>query len=210
MRKVEQYNSKYPLAYYEVGKIYSFYGQTTNVGIKPATQLQINRYSSLLLEFVEEKDNDDNNEMNSVEREDRIGNKSKLNRYYAVVVDKINEKQAKIVVMFLNCHHGKETYLTKSYAVNYGCSTDGKNLMSASVTTDFSGFSASKKMIGGITRSSIDTNIKKTGGVTRLNKKAEVVSSSIGGITKIKQERYEKEKEQSNEQRVGGITRIKK
>ncbi len=124
VKKYENYNSAYPLAYYEVGKVYAFYG-TTGVCAEPAMDEQVNNFAVALDEI----------EVDTGVKLDAIKNVSNLHRYYAVVVAK---QDGSITVMFQNNDSdGTIGYLTKDYLVDAGCSTDGMDLMLASTATSY-------------------------------------------------------------------------
>ncbi len=119
----ENYNSAYPLAYYEIGKVYAFYG-TTGVCAEPATYAEVNNFAAVLDEI----------EVDTGVTDKAIANVSSLHRYYAVVVDK---QEGGITVMFQNNCDGTIGYLTKKYIVDAGCSTDGMDLMPTSISTSY-------------------------------------------------------------------------
>ena len=123
-KKIESYNASYPAAFYEIGTIYSFYGNMSSTGT-PAAQEYISRYSSAL------KSLDTQQKSNAIQpvkggAAKASGGKGGLTRYYAVVVSK---SATSIEIMFLNDDDGKESYLTRKYAVSKSCATDGKDLI---------------------------------------------------------------------------------
>lgn len=205
---IESYNSSYPLAYYEIGKVYIFYGKKTSIG-EVATSDQIKMYSSVLKELDEKEDSSIIKAVKNIRTSEKEFSRS-FNRFYAVVVDKINGKNPKIVVMFLN-RGGEETFLIRSYAVNFGCNTDGMDLMPVSTSVNIQ---KRCNKIGGITKVKTETkNI--VGGITRIRTKTE--SSIIGGITRVNREieiYNEKSKvelhNENSASHVGGVTRVKK
>lgn len=197
MRDIQKYNSSYPLAYYEIGTVYSFYGDGSITGT-PASSEIIQRYATVLNDLVSQEQENAIKPVKNLEVTNT--GRSGLQRFYAVIIDKIKSgKDAKIVVMFRNKNGDKIEYYTKQYAVNYsGCETDGKDLMPASNHLDI-GIKSNNK-IGGITKVRTD---KKVGGITKVRIDAELTqissTSSVGGITKVRKE-----------ERVGGITRVKR
>ena len=195
MRKYDSYAASYPLAYYELGTIYSFYGQTSLTGT-PATAGQILKYSSILQEL----EADDSSFMGSYSTKSSTGQTNgAIGRYYAVVVDKVNAgKDSYIVVMLCNKNNGRTEYYTRKYAVNSSCFTDSKNLMQPSTHLSFSTNknvsqqSTVSAKVGGITKAETS---KKVGGITRADSEVKETSTSVGGITI------------ANKKKVGGITR---
>ena len=213
MKNIESYNSSYPLAYYEIGTVYSFYGQLSAKGT-PAPSNAIQKYASILNALVvEEHQSAIKPVKSSVSTDTRCG---KLNRFYAIVIEKLKSgNNAYIVVMLCNKHNGKFEYYTRKYSVNYGCATDGKDLMPTTTHLDFESKINSK--VGGITL--VGKN-EKVGGVTRANSK-NTSTASVGGITKIHQTSSHSTGVTNTsakiggvtlvrEQKVGGITRAKK
>lgn len=201
MKNIESYNSSYPLAYYEVGTVYSFYGQTSAKGT-PATSDVIQKYASALSTLViEEEKSAIKPVKGSSVTATRCGG---LNRFYAVVIDKVKSgSSAYIVVMLCNKYNGRSEYYTRSYSVNNGCTTDGKDLMPASAHLGFESKNAYK--VGGITLVSKD---KKVGGITRSNEKNNS-TSSVGGITKVHSSDNHSTGLTSVSTKVGGITLVK-
>lgn len=211
-KNIESYNSSYPLAYYEIGNVYAFYGFKKAKG-KPASEELIKQFSSVLwdLELYEESD-----VIKPVKSEKMVTKSSHLNRFYAVVVGKEDNK---IIVMFRNVDNGHVSFLTRAYAVSYGCETDGKDLMPTSLSTNISGIRGNVSKIGGITYARNADEERKVGGITKTGNRN---SSAIGRITKIKKD-YSKKIESviiqtqtdrklgdaTRSSRVGGITRVK-
>lgn len=137
MKKYESYAASYPLAYYELGTIYSFYGQTNSTGTL-ATAEQIRKYASVLQELEA-----DESTINGVYNNSTTATAGRpsgaIGRYYAVVVDKVNAgSNSYIVVMLCNKNNGRTDYYTRKYAVNSSCFTDSKNLMQPSTHLSFS------------------------------------------------------------------------
>ena len=213
MENIESYNSSYPLAYYEVGTVYSFYGPASAKGT-PAPSDAVQKYASLLNALVvgEQESAIKPVKGSAATATGRGG----LNRFYAVVIEKIKSgSSAKIVVMLCNKYNGKSEYYTRKYSVNHGCETDGKDLMPTSAHLDFESKISGK--VGGIT---LAGKGKKVGGVTRANGK-NTSTSSVGGITKVHQPSNQSAGGSNastkvggvtlvREQKVGGITRAKK
>lgn len=201
MKNIESYNSSYPLAYYEVGTVYSFYGQASAKGT-PATSDAIQKYAYVLNELV------------AIEQESAIKpvkgsattatRRSGLKRFYAVVIEKVKSgSSAYIVVMLCNKYNGRSEYYTRKYSVNHGCATDGKDLMPASAHIDFESKSAGK--VGGIT---LAGKGEKVGGITRANGK-NTSTSSVGGITKVHSSGNQSTGISTGSAKVGGITLVK-
>lgn len=194
MKKYDSYAASYPLAYYELGTIYSFYGQASSTGT-PADADQIRKYSSILQEL----EADDSTFVgNHGAKPSTSQTNSAIGRFYAVVVDKvIAGNNSHIVVMLCNKNNGRTEYYTRKYAVNSSCFTDSKNLMQPSTHLSFS---TDKKnfqqpttgtKVGGITKAETS---KKVGGITRADSETKETSTSVGGITIATK-------------KVGGITR---
>ena len=102
-----------------------------------------------------------------------------------------------IVVMFLNKYEGQNNYCLKEYAVNFGCDTDGKNLMS--VNSHFDAKSETKRKTGNITKTKAK---KQAGNITRVRYNVPQ-PIGVGQITKV-------ESNDTKEPKVGGITLVKK
>lgn len=202
MKNIESYNSSYPLAYYEVGTVYSFYGQVSAKGT-PATTDLIQKYASVLNALVVDKQENSIKPVKSTSATST--SRSGMNRFYAVVIDKVKcGSSAYIVVMLCNKYNGRSEYYTRKYSVNYGCATDGKDLMTASAYLDFKSKISGK--VGGIT---LAGKVGKVGGVTRANDK-NTSTSSVGGITKVRQSDTHSTGVANSGTKVGGITRSKK
>lgn len=207
-KKIESYNASYPAAFYEVGTIYSFYGNMNSTGTL-ATQEYISRYSSALKSLeTQQKSNAIQPVKGGFAK--ASGGKSGLTRYYAVVVSK---SATSIEIMFLNDDNGKESYLTRKYAVSKSCATDGKDLMAPTTKTNVSGVQGGTQKIGGITRVQNNGGSGKVGGITKAGQTS-TASASVGGITRIKNQSASGAStpttDSQTESRVGGITRMKK
>ena len=203
MENYASYNSSYPLDYYEVGTVYAFYGRV-GVSADVADEEYVAQYAHCLRAInVEDMESGVANALQPVVR-NRPGvkisvNSNELIRFYAVVVDKeYAGGKAYIVVMFCSKDNGQREYYTKSYAVSYGCETDGKNLMP--VKDSFSIKSKVRKKAGNITKAE---SSKKVGSVTKAVKK-QIKSSSVGQVTQMPKVEAEPVK------KVGGITLAKK
>ena len=216
MKNIESYNSSYPLAYYEVGMVYSFYGQASAKGT-PASSDSIQKYAPTLDALVIE-------ELESAIKPVKgtaatSAGRGGMNRFYAVVIDKVRAgNSAYIVVMLCNKYNGKSEYYTRKYSVNYGCATDGKDLVPVSTHLGFESKINSK--IGGVTRV---TEGNKVGGITRANGKNSSITS-VGGITKVHSSNIQNQSASNSpsstskvggitlvrERKIGGITRAKK
>ena len=57
MATIESYNASYPLSYYQIGNVYSFYGTKNAKMAEPATDEQIRKYSNKLIELEQERTN---------------------------------------------------------------------------------------------------------------------------------------------------------
>ena len=178
-KKIESYSASYPAAFYEIGTVYSFYGNMNSTGT-PATQEYINRYSSALKSLETQQKS---NAVQPVKggSAKASGGKGGLTRYYAVVISK---SATSIKIMFLNDDDGKESYLTRKYAVSKSCATDGKDLMAPSTRTNVSGVQGGTLKIGGITKVQGGGN-GKVGGITRVDQNT-TTSANVGGITRMK------------------------
>lgn len=207
-KKIESYNASYPAAFYEIGTIYSFYGNMNSTGT-PATQEYISRYSSALKSLETQQKS---NAIQPVKggSAKASGGKSGLTRYYAVVVSK---SATSIEIMFLNDDNGKESYLTRKYAVSKSCATDGKDLMAPTTKTNVSGVQGGTQKIGGITRVQNNGGSGKVGGITKAGQTS-TASANVGGITRIKNQSSSSASTPTTASqtapRVGGITRMKK
>ena len=207
MKKIESYNASYPAAFYEIGTIYSFYGKKSSEGTS-ASRAYIDSYSAVL------KDLEAQQKANAIQPvkgglANISGGKKGLNRYYAVVVSK---SATFIEIMFLNGKNGNESYLTRKYAVNKSCSTDGKDLMTPTTRIKVSRVQGGAAKIGGVTRLQSESN-SKVGGITRTGQNS-AIAANVGGITRIKDRHSDNDSSFEvpgrNEAKVGGITRIKK
>ncbi|MBR2894117.1 MAG: hypothetical protein IKC03_00475 [Oscillospiraceae bacterium] len=202
MKYIESYNSSYPLAYYEIGNVYSFYGPAYAKGT-PANADAIKKYASVLNELVEEEQESAIKPIKGTASSSSV-RRGGFNRFYAVVIDKVKSgNSAYIMVMLCNKHNGKSEYYTRKYSVNFGCTTDGKDLMPASAHLDFESKISGK--VGGITLAGRD---EKTGGITRANGKHSS-PPSIGGITRTHQSGNQDSGTAHSGARVGGITLVK-
>ncbi len=203
MENYASYNSSYPLDYYDVGTIYAFYGRV-GVSADVADEEYVAKYAhclraisadgieSIAANALQPVVRNRPQVKSSVKRDELI-------RFYAVVVDKeYAGGKAYIVVMFCSKENGQREYYTKSYAVSYGCETDGKNLMP--VKDSFNIKTPTKKRVGNITKAEVS---KKVGSVTKA-KKNPIKSSSVGQITQMPKAEAEPA------QKVGGITLAKK
>ena len=200
MNKIQPYNSKYPLNYYEIGKVYSFYARHGIKG-KPASQKIVDSFEKYL-KAVLGKESEQKENVNTLQtivgKKDANAVRSDLGRFYAVVVDKVEEASNDyIVVMFLNKYEGQNNYCLKEYAVNFGCDTDGKNLMS--VNSHFDAKSETKRKTGNITKTKAK---KQAGNITRVRYNVPQ-QIGVGQITKV-------ESNDTKEPKVGGITLVKK
>lgn len=203
----ENYNASYPLAYYEIGTIYGFYGSNSS-NAKLATPDQIRKFSSILNELEE---NENANVIKPVRNNgESVRKKSKLQRYYAVVIEK---KQNSIVAMFRNSDNGKNSFLIKRYIVSSSCSTDGKDLMPVQTSSSYNAKADIQKKVGGITKVENRTSQeKKIGGITRVGTKNASITG-VGGITRSNKNLILGNSHTASTQlvdKVGGVTRVKK
>lgn len=174
--KIESYNASYPLAYYDIGTVYSFYGRPILTG-KYASAEYIRKYSAMLLSLTEREKN---NAIKPVSSSSKSNSKHLLERYYAVVVDKINNKTPKIEVMFIANNDGHYEYLLRSYIVSKGCATDGIDLMPVSSTASGKNLKENAgSKTGGIT---LDEPSGRRGGIT-LDEGTRSKIKGVGGIT---------------------------
>ena len=208
MRDIQKYNSSYPLAYYEIGTVYSFYGGDSITGT-PASSEIIQRYATVLNDLVSQEQENAIKPVKNLEATNT--GRSGLHRFYAVIVDKVKSgKDVKIVVMFRNKNGDKIEYYTKQYAVNHsGCETDGKDLMPTSDHLDL-GLKSNNK-IGGVAKIRKDDNV---GGVAKIqtykdgNEFTQIPSgSSIGGVARVRQS--DRQVTESHDI-VGGVARVRK
>lgn len=213
MKNIESYNSSYPLAYYEEGTVYSFYGQASAKGT-PAPVDAIQKYASHLNALIVEEQK---SAIKPVKGSATTATgRGGLNRFYAVVIEKIKSgSSAYIVVMLCNKCNSKTEYYTRKYSVNHGCTTDGRDLMPTSAHLDFE-----SKISGKVGRITLAGKSEKIGGVTRANGK-NTSTLSVGGITKVHEPCNQSAGSTNTstkvggvtllrEQKVGGITRAKK
>ena len=126
MSHIESYNASYPLSYYKIGTVYSFYGTSNTANTTHATDEQIRRYSDKLIALEQEEAQNAIQPVAGSRTSAYIRNG--MSRYYAVVV----EKTTGISVMFINRDSGTTEYLLKKYPVSthtsYGSDkTDGKS-----------------------------------------------------------------------------------
>lgn len=175
-QRIESYKGSYPLAYYEVGTVYSFYGTNNNIGTY-ATNDQIRRYSGVLRELDQEYSA---NVIKPVSSGNSKSNGGHLNRYYGVVVNKLNEYTPKIEVMYIVNVNGHREYGVKRYAVSRSVTTDGKDIMPISTALDGKNLTGKDgvQRAGGIT---LDEGERK-GGIT-LDEVAHRRGKGVGGIT---------------------------
>lgn len=207
--KIESYNASYPAAFYEIGTVYSFYGNTRSSGT-PAAQEYISHYSAALKSLESPQKTNAIQPVKSSGPVKTSRNKGRLTRYYAVVVSK---SATSIEIMFLNDDNGRESYLTRKYAVSKSCATDGKDLMTPSTKTNVNGLRGSTQKTGGITRLQNNSNTEKVGGITKAGQTS-MASANVGGITRMKTQSTGDTSMPASTYpaapKVGGITRMKK
>ena len=202
MRNIDSYDSRYPLEYYEIGTIYSFYCSSIAGKFKKADSEYISKYSSKLLELQKEENT---NVIQSVKAQSSKLFSKSLQRFYGIVIAK--PRNVMLKVMFIGIHDGINNFFTKDYIINsWGCFSDEKELMpiSSSVKYKDTVYGDTTK-VGGITRENSSSDV---GGITR-NKTNDNSTSGIGGITQT-QNNNKPIFSNSNEDNVGGITRAKK
>ena len=185
--KYEVYKSTYPLSYYEIGTIYSFYGKRENTNnLKIASEEEIQKYSHLL-DQLESKDS--NTAIKAVKaRGEGSENNSEKIRYYGVVVDKERgEKYQQIVVMMSNYYDGNKLYLIQKYSVGLketeAIKLDGEDLIPVS---DHAEFRFEKNINDfGVTRITRTNNNENNGitGITRVSED-KVFAKGVTGITR--------------------------
>lgn len=193
---IEVYKAKHPLNYYEVGTVYAFYGKKDMKGQLASTD-EIKKFSGALREVAVPKEQNESKKVKT-----RLAHPicEKLERFYAVVTEKIGGTHSKIGVMFWNESNGEKSCYVKKYAVGSSpCWTDGKNLMpvSASTKSRWNNNEISANKVGGITKSN-DT-LSGVGGITRSTKNTDT-PTGIGGITRSTENT-------DTPTGVGGITR---
>ena len=179
MSHIESYNASYPLSYYKIGTVYSFYGTSNTANTTHATDEQIRRYSDKLIALEQEEAQNAIQPVAGSRTSAYIRNG--MSRYYAVVV----EKTTGIIVMFINRDSGKTEYFLKKYAVSHPVDLDGKDLMPVSTHTSYGsdktdGKSNSKP--GQLTRATRD---EKVGQLTHRhsNENPSAGSNSVGQLT---------------------------
>ena len=179
MSHIESYNASYPLSYYKIGTVYSFYSTSNPSNTTPATAEQISRYAGKLTALEQE---DAGNAIQPVAGgSPSAPSWNGMSRYYAVVV----EKNAGIIVMFINRDSGKTEYLLRKYAVSHPVSLDGKDLMPVSTYTRYGTENTDGKLNrkpGQLSRAKRD---EKVGQLTRSrsNESPAAGSGSVGQLT---------------------------
>lgn len=206
--EIEPYKSTYPIAYYDIGTVYSFYGRRECAGAI-APEMYVKQYAYLLDQL---EDEESNNVIKSVQTR---GEKStSMIRYYGVVVDKSSDSYPSIKVMTLNIKDGCKIYQIKSYSVGRknteAISTDGKNLMTASAKADIEiTGNISTKVTSGITRVDKANTNKSVTGVTRVPSEVKSQPKGVSGVTRLYKEAVEVSHVANEISSVTGITRAK-
>ena len=206
----DSYNSSYPLAFYEVGTVYAFYG-ACKLNVEPAKVEYVKKYAQAL-ENLEQSGSA--KAIQPVAQRDNSSVQIKgMHRFYAVVVDKEygHGKSPKIVVMFRN-GSDNVSYLMKKYAVDHDCSTNGMDLMPVQSRTNYRTNGTSLGKVGGITRAISSSTNNSIGGITRMATPTQGVSG-IGGITRVDRNVNQPDTQTGKAQvpsKVGGITRVNK
>lgn len=184
MNQIESYNASYPLSYYKIGTVYSFYGTSNMLNTTPASAEQISRYSGKLLAMEQEEAR---NAIKPVTRSaTTTARRSGMSRYYAVVVDKVSsQKSSGITVMFINRDAGETEYLLKKYAVSHPVHLDGKDLMPVSTHTSYGIEKSDRKhdsKLGQLTKAVKGENV---GQLTHSGRKANSATTSraVGQLT---------------------------
>ena len=108
MRNIDSYDSRYPLEYYEIGTIYSFYCSSIAGKFKKADSEYISKYSSKLLELQEEENT---NVIQSVKTQSSKLFSKSLQRFYGIVIAK--PRNVMLKVMFIGIHDGINNFFTK-------------------------------------------------------------------------------------------------
>ena len=208
MEIIESYNASYPLSYYSIGTVYSFYGAKDAKMAEPATDEQIRKYSNKLIGLEQEMSSNAIKPSNSTPFSTEtpystIANK--FARYYAVVVKKESDaKSTGIYVMFINKSDGAQQFLIKKYGVSHPVAFDNVDLMPVSTFANFSSSKGSSR-IGQLTKAKSDpSGIGQLTHVPRTTSPA-TNSSSIGQLTHIL---HSNTMNEENPQ-VGGLTRSK-
>ena len=201
---IEKYNASFPIEFYVVGEIYSFYGGKSAKG-SSATKKQILKYGEKLLQMVDEENSD---AIKPVNYQENKPSETYLERYYGIVIEK---SSSQIKVMHLNLENGRKEFVVRKYVTGMKCAMDGKELMPIASYTEKNGDIKVNKAsamgqitklkaenrVGQITRKSNTYNRKesdKIGEITKMQTK-----ESVSGITKVKKDKA-----------VSGITKIKK
>lgn len=187
MNHIESYNASYPLSYYKIGTVYSFYGTSNMQNTAPASAEQISRYSGTLIALEQE---DARNAIKPMTGSSTTtARRGGMSRYYAVVVDKVSaQKSSGITVMFINRDAGETEYLLKKYAVSHPVHLDGKDLMPVSTHTSYgidNRTTNSPTKPGQLTKATKD---EKVGQLTRSGGKENpsTGSSAVGQLTHAK------------------------
>lgn len=208
--EIEPYKSTYPLAYYEIGTVYSFYGRRETVG-NIALDTYVKNFAYLLDQLEKEE------RTAAIKSVGARGNKeSSMIRFYGVVIEKTNGVSPTITVMILNRKNGHKIYQTKSYTVGRNTAnaitTDGKNLMTATVRADIkiNGNIFSENVTGsvtGITRANTIKSNPTVTGVTRATSNVETQTKGVSGVTRAHKESENIDHTISDVPDVTGITR---
>lgn len=212
--EIEPYKSTYPLAYYDIGTVYSFYGRRESTW-DTAPEVYVKQYAHLLNKL---EDEEKSNVIKAVRV--REENFTSLIRYYGVVVEKASGSYDSIKVMVLSEIYGRRIYLIRSYVVGRmsteAITTDGKDLMAVSAKADvdisdniFDNISyITTKVSSGITRANKSSTDSSVTGVTRASNTMSDQPKGVTGITRTHKESAEISHAASDVPTVTGITRV--
>lgn len=201
MKQIEEYQGAYPLAYYQVGRVYSFYGASSAQNAAPASTEQISEYSDRLLALEEEESGGAGEALPAR----CMASATWLRRYYAVVVEKIPSRHSPgIMVMFINRNADKTEYLLKKYAVSHPVHFDGQVLMPVSAHTSYGAEDLDEKAsqnpgqltrvaegqaVGRLTRSSASEAPSSAGSVGQLTQVRHAPEPEVGRLTWVNRKR---------------------
>ena len=204
MATIESYNASYPLSYYQIGNVYSFYGTKNAKMAEPATDEQIRKYSNKLIELEQERTNSAIKPSGNAASCSTVA--SRFSRYYAVVVQKHSDaKSSGIYVMFINKSEEGQQFLVKKYAVSHPVTFDDVDLMPVSTFASIAGAKADTRT-GHLTKVKSDHNA--VGQLTRVQENTVPLtkSSGIGQLTRADHSSPAPEETP----RVGKLTRSKR
>ena len=186
---IESYNASYPLSYYQVGTIYSFYGVSNVLNATPASPEQISVYSEKLIALEQEETSGAITSL--ADPAAASVRRNGVSRYYAVVVGKSSsQKSSCITVMFINRNAGETEYLLKKYAVSHPVHFDGKDLMPVSTHANYETNKMDNQFISKPGQLTKAVQIEKVGQLTHIPRKDNPSTDSpgIGQLTHTKED----------------------